>query len=101
MVHHEFLDFLKEYKVISLAVAFVMGAASNDLIKSFVNDVLMPIISPIFVAEAWREATLNIGPVHIAYGLFLAQLFNFLILALIVFIVVRKLFKAEEAENNQ
>ena len=63
--------------------------------------VFMPVISPIFSAEAWRDATLTLGPVHIAYGLFLAQLFNFVILAFIVFIVARKLFSEDRAGKKK
>lgn len=91
----EFMDFLKEYKIISLAVAFVMGAASTALVNSLVKDIFMPVISPLFPAEGWEAATLNLGPVHLAYGSFLAEFLNFVILALIIFIVVHKLIKLE------
>lgn len=91
----EFAKFLKEFNVVSLAVGFVMGTASTALVNSMVKDVLMPIISPILGAESWREAVWNIGPVHIAVGSFAAELFNFLILALIIFIVAKKLLKIE------
>ena len=42
----EFMDFLKEYKVIPLAVAFIMGAAATALVKSLVDNVIMPLITP-------------------------------------------------------
>lgn len=100
MLHHEFLAFLKEYKIVSLAIAFVMGTASTDLIHSFVNDVLMPIISPIFPHSAWQTALLHIGPIKIAYGSFLGQAINFLILALVVFLIAKKLFKEEKKAKN-
>lgn len=41
----EFVDFLKEYKVLALAVAFIIGSALTSLVQSLVNDVLMPIIT--------------------------------------------------------
>ncbi len=40
----DFRAFLKEYKVLTVAVAFVMGAAVNDLVKSFVNNIFMPLL---------------------------------------------------------
>ena len=95
----EFFEFLKEYKVLSLAIAFIMGGASTSLVNSLVNDVLMPIVEPLMSAK-WREAIFAIGPVHIVYGAFLAQLVNFLILALIVFIVVKKILKIEREEKK-
>ena len=91
----EFVDFLKEYKVVGLAIGFVMGAASTSLVNSLVNDVLMPIISPLLSSESWKTAVLHLGPVSIAYGSFISQLLNFIILALIVFFVAKKILKME------
>ena len=81
----EFAKFLKEFNIVSLAVGFVMGTASTALVGSLVKDVLMPIAEPLMGAESWKEAVWNIGPVNIAIGSFAAELFNFLILALIIF----------------
>lgn len=92
---NEFRDFLREYKIVSLAIAFVMGAASTGLVNSLVKDVIMPILEPLMATESWKEAVLEIGPINVAYGSFLAELINFLILAFIVFIFVRKIFKFE------
>ena len=91
----EFAKFLKEFNIVSLAVGFVMGTASTALVGSMVKDILMPIAAPLIGAESWREAVWNIGPVHIAIGSFTAELFNFLILALIIFIIAKKLLKME------
>lgn len=91
----EFAKFLKEFNVVSLAVGFIMGTASTSLINSLVKDVLMPIAAPLMSVESWREAVLHIGPITIAYGSFIGELINFLILALIIFIVVKKLLKME------
>ncbi len=46
----EFKEFLKEYKVMSIAIAFILGVAIKDLIKSLVNNIIMPVITP-FVPE--------------------------------------------------
>ena len=95
---NEFLEFLKEYKVLSLAIAFIMGGASTSLVSSLVNDVIMPIFQPL-MSSNWKEAILAIGPVQIVYGAFLAQLVNFLILALVVFLVTKKILKIEREEK--
>ena len=91
----EFIKFLKEFNIVSLAVGFVMGTASTALVGSLVKDVLMPIAAPLLGAESWREAVWRIGPATIAIGSFAAELFNFLILALIIFIIAKKLLKLE------
>lgn len=92
----EFLKFLKEFNVMALAIAFILGMASTALVKSLVDDIIMPILSPMLSGEGWQSATLNMGPVSIAYGSFLAELVNFVILALVVFLVAKKILKMEE-----
>ena len=61
----EFNDFLKQYKVIGLAVAFVMGLAATTLVQSLVNNVIMPIITPFIPGGAWQTATFTMGPIVI------------------------------------
>lgn len=96
----DFLLFLKEYKVASLAVAFIIGEASTGLVNSLVKDILLPFAAPLVSAETWKEAVLTIGPVTISYGAFVADLLNFIVLAFIVFIVAKKIIKMEQAEGK-
>lgn len=84
----------------ALAIGFVMGSASTNLVKSLVDDVIMPILSPLVAVGGLENAVLNIGAVHIAYGSFLGELLNFLILALVVFLVAKKLLKMEEVPKK-
>lgn len=96
----EFKDFLYEYKVIPLAIAFIMGIASTALIKSLVDNVIMPLITPFIPGGAWRAATLELGPVVIGWGLFLAELINFIIIAFVVFLIAKKVLKEEKVEKK-
>ena len=96
----EFVVFIKEYKVISLAIAFIVGEASTGLVNSLVKDILLPFAAPLMSAETWKEAVLTIGPVTISYGSFLAELINFIILAFLIFIVVKKVMKMEKEETK-
>ncbi len=91
----EFAKFLKEFKVISLAVAFIIGEASSGLMNSLVKDFFMPLLAPLMSAESWREASVSIGPITIAYGTLLADIINFVIVAFVIFIIVKKLLKME------
>lgn len=94
----EFATFLREFNVVSLAVGFVMGTASTALVNSLVKDVLMPIAAPFLSAESWKEAMWHIGPISIAYGSFIAEFLNFLILALIIFFIAKKILKIEKGK---
>lgn len=88
--------FLKEYKVVSLAIAFIIGEASTGLVNSLVKDILLPFAAPLMSAETWKEAVITVGPITLSYGSFLADLINFLILILIIFIVAKKVMKMEK-----
>lgn len=96
----EFKDFLREYKVMGLAIAIIMGLATNDLVKSLVDNIIMPIVNPFLPDGSWQTATFAIGPVAIGWGAFLASFINFLILALVVFIIAKKLLKEEKVTKK-
>lgn len=87
----EFVDFLKEYKVIGLAVAFIIGAAANTLVKSLVDNVIMPIITPFIPGGAWQTATFTLGPIVIGWGAFVGNLIYFVIVAFAVFLIAKML----------
>jgi large conductance mechanosensitive channel len=99
-IFKEFAEFLKEYKTVSLAIAFVMGSASTALVNSLVKDVVMPIFSPLLSNGSWKDLVFHFGPVNIAFGSFIAELLNFLILALIIFLVAHKIFKLDHPEKK-
>jgi large conductance mechanosensitive channel len=96
----EFKDFLYEYKVIGLAIAFIIGVAATQLIQSLVNNILMPIITFFIPGGDWQSATLTLGPIVISWGKFLADLIYFIIIALVVFIVAKKVLKEEKVTKK-
>jgi len=97
---NEFKEFLKEYKVVGLAIGIIMGLASTALVKSIVDNIIMPIISPLLPAGGWREATFILGQVTIGWGAFLAELINFLIIAWVVFMVAKYLIREEKVTKK-
>ena len=96
----EFMDFLNEFKVMGLAIAFVMGVASTALIKSLVTNIIMPILTPFIPGGAWNTATFTLGPIVIGWGAFLGELINFVIVALVVFLIAKKLMHKEKASKK-
>ncbi|MCB2172614.1 MscL family protein [archaeon] len=89
----EFIDFINKYGVIGLAIGFIIGSASKDLVNALVADILMPIILFFVPGGTWREATVTIGPVVLALGHFTGALLDYLIIALIVFFLMRQIKK--------
>jgi large conductance mechanosensitive channel len=96
----EFMDFLYEYKVIGLAIAFIIGVAATALIQSLVNNILMPIITFMIPGGSWQTATVTIGPIVISWGKFLADLIYFIIVALVVFIIAKKVLKEDKVAKK-
>jgi large conductance mechanosensitive channel len=89
----EFTAFLKKYGVIGLAIAFIIGGASGRLVSALVTDILMPIITFFLPRGTWQEAVWVIGPIQLAVGHFLAAIIDFLVIALVVFILMKQLEK--------
>jgi large conductance mechanosensitive channel len=85
----EFKDFLQEYKVMGLAIAFVMGVAITALVNSLVANIVMPIVSVILPKGDWQTLTAAVGPISFGVGAFLAALINFVIIALVVFFMAK------------
>lgn len=89
----EFQAFLSKYGVIGLAIAVIIGGAAGKLVSSLVNDILMPVITFFIPGGAWREATLTLGPVVMMVGSFVGNVIDFLIIALVVFVIMKQLEK--------
>jgi large conductance mechanosensitive channel len=96
----EFKEFLYEYKVIPLAIALIMGIASTAFIKSFVDNIVMPIITPFIPGGAWKTATLEIGPIVLGWGAFLGELINFAVIAFVIFLIAKMVLKEEKVEKK-
>lgn len=81
----EFIDFLSKYKVMGLAVAFILGLYLGSLVQALVNDLIMPIITIILPGVEWEAFVA--GPFRI--GHFVGALITFTLVAFVVFIIVK------------
>ncbi|MCP8323214.1 MAG: MscL family protein [Candidatus Methylarchaceae archaeon HK02M2] len=82
----EFLDFMTKYKVMGLAVAFIMGIYLGVLVKALVDDLIMPIIQLGMPSGlVWEE--MMVGPFRI--GHFIGALITFIIIAFVIFLLVK------------
>lgn len=89
----QFMAFLNKYGVIGLAVAVIIGGAAGALVSALVADILMPIITFFIPGGAWRTATLAIGPIVLGIGDFIGKLIDFLIIAMVVYFLMKQLSK--------
>lgn len=96
----EFKEFLKEYKVVGLAVALIIGLAATSLVKSIVDNLVMPIVTPFIPGGAWETATLVIGPIVIGWGALLGAIINFVVIAFVVFLIAKYALKEEKVTKK-
>jgi large conductance mechanosensitive channel len=112
----EFKDFITKGNVMDLAVAFIIGAAFKAIISSLVKDIIMPIVSMAFGDEGFdnykyviRAAVYDVDGAlvtaenAITYGMFIQAIVDFLIIAFVVFLMIKAVNKArkfaEEAKD--
>ena len=87
---NEFIDFLKSYKVLGLAVAFVLGLYLGALVKALVADFIMPLLG-LSIPHLSNLATYTVGVMKQSFGVgdFLIALITFIFVALVVFLIVK------------
>ncbi len=89
----QFLEFLNKYGIIGLAIGFIIGGAAGNLVSALVADILMPVITFFIPGGGWREAVLTLGPIRLGIGHFVGTLLDFLIIAVVVFVLMKQLTK--------
>jgi len=94
-MYQEFMAFLKQYGVIGLAIAVIIGGKLNALVTALVEGILMPIVTFFIPGGTWRTATLQIGPVHFLLGPVIGAGIDFLIVAWLVFLFSKKVLGEE------
>jgi large conductance mechanosensitive channel len=86
----EFKDFISKYKVLGLAVAFIMGVYLGGLVQALVKDLLMPLIGLAIPGLAdLATYTVPVGTQAFGIGDFLVALITFIIVAFVIFILVK------------
>lgn len=109
----EFKEFAMKGNLVDMAVGFVMGSAFGTVVSSFINDVFMPAISPILggvdignLKYVMNEAILDaqgevVTPeVAILYGQFINALISFIIVAFVMFMIIKGMNKAKKKEEE-
>ena len=89
----EFVTFLKQYGVIGLAIAVIIGGKANALVTALVDGIIMPIMSFFLPGGAWRTATLDIGSIHLLLGPVFGTGIDFLLVAWLVFWFSKKVLR--------
>ncbi len=101
----QFFDFLKTFGIIGLAIAFVIGLAASKLVTSFVQDIVNPTVGLFLPAGDLQKMSANVTNISGAtsqfkYGDLVANIIDFLIIALIVFIAYKLLKRYKLVEDK-
>ena len=90
----EFKEFLLKQNALALAVGVIIGAAIGKVVSGLVEDLIMPVIGLALPGGDWRNAQFAIGSSAIKYGDFIGRIIDFVIVAAVVFFIVKALVKA-------
>ena len=85
----EFKKFIARGNVLDLAVGVIIGSAFSGIVTSLVNNVLTPLIGIVFGGVNFSGLSITLKNEHIMYGAFLQSVFDFLITAVCLFVIVK------------
>lgn len=85
----EFKEFIMQGNVLDLAIAVVMGSAFTAIVTSLVEDIIGPIIAALSGSADISDVTVAVGPAQLGVGAFLQAVIDFLIIAIILFIIIK------------
>ncbi len=111
----EFRDFAVKGNAIDMAVGIIIGGAFGKIVSSLVNDVILPPIGKMLGGVDFKQLFINLGDVSYAtlaeaqeagaatlnYGSFLQNVFDFLIIAFVIFMMVKAINKAKKKEEEK
>ncbi|MCL4269933.1 MAG: large conductance mechanosensitive channel protein MscL [Anaerolineales bacterium] len=85
----EFKEFVMRGNVLDLAVGVIIGGAFGKIVGSLVNDILMPLVGLLMGGVNFSELSVTVGSATIMWGLFLQTVVDFLIIAFVIFLIVK------------
>ena len=87
----EFKEFISKGNVIDLAVGVIIGGAFGKIVSSLVNDIIMPLVGILLGGLDFRSLTIKIKDSTIAYGSFIQNVVDFLIISASIFLAIKVL----------
>ena len=99
----EFREFAVKGNVVDLAVGVIIGTAFGKIVSSFVADIVMPLIGILIGGIHYEDLVLEVGDAKITYGKFLENVIDFLVIALVIFLMVKAInhFRRKQEKEPQ
>jgi len=98
---NEFKAFIAKGNVMDLAVGIIIGAAFTAIVSSLVDDIIQPIIGLIVGGFDFSNLSFGIADAQIKYGSFITAIINFLIIAFVVFMLVKAVNRLKEGVSTK
>jgi len=96
----EFKAFAMRGNVIDLAVGVIIGGAFSNITTSLINDIIMPLLGIFTSSISFADLSVSVGGAVITYGNFIQAVLNFLVMALIVFFMVKALNRLQRKKED-
>ena len=97
----EFKEFISRGNVMDMAVGIIIGGAFTAIVSSLVADIITPIIGMLLGGVNFSELMITVGSAQLTYGNFIQAIINFLIIAWVVFMMVKAMNKMKKKEEEK
>ncbi|MBQ3290899.1 MAG: large conductance mechanosensitive channel protein MscL [Mogibacterium sp.] len=93
----EFKEFINKGNVMDMAVGIIIGGAFTKIVTALVESILMPVIGVISGGKSVADMAVTVGNAAIGYGAFIQAIIDFLLVAIVLFLIIRAINKAKNA----
>ena len=97
----EFREFIEKGSVIDAAVGLILALAFTPVITSLVDDIIMQIVAAVFGQPDFSRLTFGLGDATIRYGNFITVVISFVMIAFVVFMLVKAYNKSQEPADEE
>ncbi len=97
----EFRDFISKGNVIDLAVGVIIGGAFGKIVTSLVNDIIMPLLGIVIGGIDFTSLSFKVNDSVVMYGMFIQNAIDFLIIAAVIFLMVKAINKFKKSEKKE
>ena len=94
----EFKEFALKGNVMDLAIGVIIGGAFGKIVGSLVDNILMPIVGILLQGVNFATLSIKVGEAEIKYGLFIGAIIDFIIIALVLFMIIKGVNRMKQKE---
>jgi large conductance mechanosensitive channel len=92
-IRYDFSHFIIDYNIIGLTAGIILGTVGNNTIKSIIDNIIMPLISPLLGSKGeWEDKTVKIGNIELRIGKFIGDIIYFLLVFIMTFAFLHYFF---------